>query len=79
MTLSLEALAMSGADYDEWGLDIEKWEDDDASQFPPPHLLLEESENEQPVKVVKQDTKIVSPRLVDPELCLRRRYNRGGQ
>ncbi|KAK8716503.1 hypothetical protein V6N13_043810 [Hibiscus sabdariffa] len=59
MTISLEALAMSGADYNEWGLDIEKWEDDDASHCPPPHLLPEEDE-EEPTRVVKRDTEIFS-------------------
>ncbi|XVF58996.1 hypothetical protein PTKIN_Ptkin07bG0238400 [Pterospermum kingtungense] len=41
MTVSLEALAMAGVDYNEWGLDIEKWEGDD-SEWPPQHLLAEE-------------------------------------
>ncbi|CAK7334689.1 unnamed protein product [Dovyalis caffra] len=41
MSLSLEALAMAGTNYLEWGVDVEEWEDDD-SELPPPHLLVEE-------------------------------------
>ncbi|OMO73097.1 hypothetical protein COLO4_27259 [Corchorus olitorius] len=51
---SIEALAMSGVDYNEWGLDIEKWEADDDSEWPPPHLQLEEEEDHQePQRVSK--------------------------
>ncbi|OMO56123.1 hypothetical protein CCACVL1_26749 [Corchorus capsularis] len=32
---------MAGVDYNEWGLSIEKWEADDASNCPPPHLLVD--------------------------------------
>ncbi|KAG8497353.1 hypothetical protein CXB51_008622 [Gossypium anomalum] len=58
MTVSIEALAMAGVDYNEWGLDIEKWEGDDDSQCPPPHLLAEENE-EEPARVVEQGTRII--------------------
>ncbi|KAA3457385.1 protein SENSITIVE TO PROTON RHIZOTOXICITY 1 [Gossypium australe] len=58
MTVSIEALAMAGVDYNEWGLDIEKWEGDDESQCPPPYLLAEENE-EEPAKVVEQGTRII--------------------
>ncbi|GMI86584.1 hypothetical protein HRI_002327700 [Hibiscus trionum] len=56
--VSIEALAMAGTDYNEWGLDIEEWEDDDYSQCPPPHLLAQEME-EEPAMVVKQRTGII--------------------
>ncbi|KAE8709454.1 Detected protein of unknown function [Hibiscus syriacus] len=49
---------MAGVDCNEWGMDIEKWEDDDAFHCPPPHLLPEDNEEEQ-VRVLKQDTQIV--------------------
>ncbi|XP_039053512.1 uncharacterized protein LOC120195609 [Hibiscus syriacus] len=58
MTVSIEALAMAGADYNEWGLDIEEWEDDDDLQCPPPHLLADEKE-EEPAVVVEQVTQII--------------------
>lgn len=48
MSLSLEALAMAGVDYVEWGLDIEEWEGDD--ELPPPHLLADDNENEEEFK-----------------------------
>lgn len=45
MLVSLEALAMTGADYVEWGMDVEEWERDD--DLTPPHLLAEEEEEEE--------------------------------
>ncbi|KAH1082664.1 hypothetical protein J1N35_022425 [Gossypium stocksii] len=41
----MEAIAMAGVDYVEWGLDIEEWERDD--ELPPPHLLAHNNENEE--------------------------------
>ncbi|GAV84674.1 hypothetical protein CFOL_v3_28116 [Cephalotus follicularis] len=49
MSVSLEALAMAGLDYNEWGLDTEEWERKDLETMPPPHLLAEEEE------IVKRD------------------------
>ncbi|KAK2651800.1 hypothetical protein Ddye_011656 [Dipteronia dyeriana] len=46
MSMSIEALAMAGVDYVEWGLDVEEWERED-SELPPPHLLAEEEEEQQ--------------------------------
>lgn len=54
MTVSIEALAMAGVDCNEWGLDIEKWENDADSQCPPPHLLGEE----EPAKVVPRKSSL---------------------
>ncbi|THF96037.1 hypothetical protein TEA_010804 [Camellia sinensis var. sinensis] len=44
MSTSLEALAMSGANYIEYGVDTEEWELQDMEI--PPHLLAEEEEQE---------------------------------
>lgn len=51
MAISLEALAMSGADYIEYGMDIEEWELLDSET--PPHLLAdEEDEQEETIRPV---------------------------
>lgn len=42
MAFSLEALAMAGTDYLEFGVDVEEWEQDLGE--PPPHLLVEEED-----------------------------------
>src|ERR1044072_1611151 len=47
MSVSLEALAMSGASNVECGMDIEEWERNDLEQYPPPHLLAGEEEEEE--------------------------------
>ncbi|OMO73099.1 hypothetical protein COLO4_27261 [Corchorus olitorius] len=44
MEVSLEALAMAGVDYVEWGLDVEEWER--LNEQTPPHLLADEEEEE---------------------------------
>ncbi|OMO95299.1 hypothetical protein COLO4_15989 [Corchorus olitorius] len=56
MTASIEALAMAGVDYNEWGLSIKKWEADDQSNWAPPHLLAEE----EPQRVSKHDFEIMN-------------------
>lgn len=44
MSISLEALAMSGADYlDKCGIDMNEWENEEDS-WVPPHLLAEEED-----------------------------------
>lgn len=45
MSISIEALAMVGADYLDWGKDMEEWERGDPEL--PPHLLAEEEEEEE--------------------------------
>ncbi|OMO56122.1 hypothetical protein CCACVL1_26748 [Corchorus capsularis] len=45
MGVSLEALAMAGVDYIEWGLDVEEWER--LNEQTPPHLLADEEEEEE--------------------------------
>lgn len=45
MSISIEALAMVGADYLDWGKDMEECERGD--QELPPHLLAEEEEEEE--------------------------------
>ncbi|XVF61587.1 hypothetical protein PTKIN_Ptkin08bG0141900 [Pterospermum kingtungense] len=50
MSVSIEALAMAGTDYVDWGMDIEEWELD----FPPAYLLAdEEGAAEGPSYIVK--------------------------
>ena len=45
MSISLEALAMSGTSYVDYGMDIDEWERLDLEI--PPHLLAEEEEEEE--------------------------------
>ncbi|OMO73101.1 Tetratricopeptide-like helical [Corchorus olitorius] len=45
MSVSIEALAMAGTDYVEWGMEIEEWENGELLE-PPPHLLAEETQEE---------------------------------
>ena len=47
MSVSMEALAMAGADCYEWGMDVEEWEREDVELEPPPHLLADEEEKEE--------------------------------
>lgn len=42
---SIEALAMAGVDYQEWGLSIEEWELQES--VVPPHLFADDSEDEE--------------------------------
>ncbi|CAL1400171.1 unnamed protein product [Linum trigynum] len=42
LSISLEALAMAGVDYVEWGMDAEEWERQQLRQPPPPHLLADD-------------------------------------
>ncbi|KAK3225915.1 hypothetical protein Dsin_005779 [Dipteronia sinensis] len=46
MSISMEALAMAGVDYVEWGMNVEEWERED-SELTPAHLLAEEEEEEE--------------------------------
>ncbi|KDP46813.1 hypothetical protein JCGZ_24022 [Jatropha curcas] len=46
MSVSMEALAMAGVDYLEWGKQVQEWKQDDEFESPPPHLLAEEEEEE---------------------------------
>ncbi|CAN8283882.1 unnamed protein product [Cochlearia groenlandica] len=48
--VSMEALAMSGSDYQEFGLSIEEWELQDS--IVPPHLLIDDFEEEEEDKKV---------------------------
>ncbi|KAJ0082097.1 hypothetical protein Patl1_12412 [Pistacia atlantica] len=45
MSVSLEALAMAGTDYAEWGMDFEEWEHREDLEPPPPHLLADEEDD----------------------------------
>ena len=41
MAVSIEALAMAGIDYIEWGMDVDEWERFDVEPTPP-HLLADD-------------------------------------
>ncbi|KAJ0082098.1 hypothetical protein Patl1_12413 [Pistacia atlantica] len=45
MSVSMEALAMAGTDYLEWGVEIEDWEHEDFEP-PPSHLLADEEDED---------------------------------
>ncbi|OMO73100.1 hypothetical protein COLO4_27262 [Corchorus olitorius] len=49
MSVSIEALAMAGADYVEWGMDIEEWEYEDRD-LTPAYLLADEEEGEETIE-----------------------------
>ncbi|KAL6277201.1 hypothetical protein ACE6H2_020802 [Prunus campanulata] len=40
--MSIEALAMAGADYMEFGINFEEWERNDGLKDPPPYMLADE-------------------------------------
>lgn len=46
---SIEALAMAGVDYNEWGMDFEEWERMEMGP-PPPHLFSEDYEEDERVE-----------------------------
>ncbi|CAH1436877.1 unnamed protein product [Lactuca virosa] len=49
MSNSIEALAMAGVDYNEWGMDFEEWERMEMGP-PPPHLFSEDYEEDERVE-----------------------------
>ncbi|KAI3518938.1 hypothetical protein L1887_07844 [Cichorium endivia] len=49
MSISIEALAMAGVDYNEWGIDFEEWERMEMGP-PPPHLYSEDYEEDERVE-----------------------------
>ncbi|KAM0971219.1 hypothetical protein ACFX13_019440 [Malus domestica] len=51
--MSIEALAMAGADYMECGINFEEWERNDGVQDPPSHLLADEQSFEVDHEVLK--------------------------
>ncbi|KAL9148014.1 hypothetical protein ABFS82_12G013600 [Erythranthe guttata] len=60
MSVSLEALAMSGANYLEVGFDINEWEQMESEV--PPHLLADEEEEN-----VEEEKKKIERKKVDQE------------
>ncbi|XVF15215.1 hypothetical protein REPUB_Repub09cG0131500 [Reevesia pubescens] len=54
MSVSIEALAMAGTDYIEWGMGIEEWEQE--LEFPPAYLLADEEEGEEEIIVRSTST-----------------------
>ncbi|KAL9689786.1 hypothetical protein QQ045_010176 [Rhodiola kirilowii] len=47
MTVSLEALAMAGVDWAEYGKSIEEWEQEDLDMQTPAHLLAEDDDDDE--------------------------------
>ncbi|CAI8598213.1 unnamed protein product [Vicia faba] len=54
--VSLEALAMAGVNYEEYGMSIEELERRDLDLYPPPHLLAEEEDDESSINGVRRYT-----------------------
>ncbi len=46
MSVSIEALAMAGVDYMEYGMDVDEWQKEDQSGEPPPQHLLADYQDE---------------------------------
>ncbi|BFG35487.1 hypothetical protein CerSpe_217610 [Prunus speciosa] len=44
--MSIEALAMAGADYMEFGINFEEWEQKDSLKDPPPYMLADEQSSD---------------------------------
>ncbi|KAF8100351.1 hypothetical protein N665_0226s0013 [Sinapis alba] len=54
--VSVEALAMAGADYQEWGLSIEEWEFQES--VVPPHLLADDAEKDEEEDHQNEDDRV---------------------
>ncbi|CAH8361867.1 unnamed protein product [Eruca vesicaria subsp. sativa] len=52
----MEAIAMTGADYQEWGLSIEEWEFQES--VVPPHLLADDSEMDEEEDYQNEDDRV---------------------
>ncbi|KAG2286537.1 hypothetical protein Bca52824_046141 [Brassica carinata] len=52
----MEALAMAGADYQEWGLSIEEWEFQES--VVPPHLLADDAEKDEEEDHQNEDDRV---------------------
>ncbi|KAI3518939.1 hypothetical protein L1887_07845 [Cichorium endivia] len=67
MSNSIEALAMAGVDYNEWGMDFEEWERMEMGP-PPPHLYADAYEEHEHEKD-DRDEEVVMPTSSANELC----------
>ncbi|CAL0333136.1 unnamed protein product [Lupinus luteus] len=65
MLVSLEALAMAGASNVEFGMDIEEWERKNLEEYPPPHLLAEDEDDENIRGHENEDYGVVIPNFID--------------
>ncbi|CAF2276731.1 unnamed protein product [Brassica rapa subsp. trilocularis] len=54
--VSMEALAMAGTDYQEWGLSVEEWEFQES--VVPPHLLADDSEKDEEEDYQNEDDRV---------------------
>ena len=68
MAISLEALAMSGTSYVDYGMDIDEWERLDSEI--PPHLLAEEEEEDR--KLVQKSLSELMRAIIILLMILRR-------
>ncbi|KAL8193934.1 hypothetical protein R6Q57_026176 [Mikania cordata] len=59
MSFTLEALAMAGVDYDEWGMDIKEWEHMEMG-VPPPYLCADDYEGEEHELEHEKDKRVVT-------------------
>ncbi|KAI3798569.1 hypothetical protein L1987_33846 [Smallanthus sonchifolius] len=66
MSVSVEALAMAGVDYNEWGMDIEEWERMETGP-PPPHLYADDYDQEH--KHERDEEVIMMKTYATDELC----------
>lgn len=69
MLVSIEALAMAGVDYMEWGMDIEESERDDEEELPPPHLLADDNDEEEEEK--EEEFMKVSQAMIIQKMIIR--------
>ena len=67
MSISLEALAMSGTSYVDYGMDIDEWER--LNSEIPPHLLAEEEEDH---KLVQKSLSELMRAIISLLMILRR-------
>ncbi|GJZ32981.1 hypothetical protein Tco_0578417 [Tanacetum coccineum] len=71
MSISNEALAMAGVDYNEWGMDIEEYERREMEP-PPPHLWVDdyiEHENEGEDDVKDEEALMMATEEAIDEIC----------
>lgn len=67
MSFSIEALAMAGVDYNEWGMDYHEWERIEMGP-PPPHLCVDDYEEEHEHEYESQEDErdvevVINPRV----------------
>ncbi|KAL8260283.1 hypothetical protein R6Q59_028236 [Mikania micrantha] len=68
MSFSLEALAMAGVDYNEWGMDLEEWERMEMGP-PPPHLYADDYEEQEHDHERDEEVIMITATNVTHELC----------